>query len=508
VVAVLGFFVLAAAWALADPLLSGPDEPAHLIRAEAIVRGQLVGRPTSTNADNPNTLVRVPGFLQDSGSLAYWCFIFHPEVTAVCAPPLRGPNHLIPLTTYVGHYPPLYYAAVGWPSLLDDGTTGVLGMRLASVLLSALLLGTAMWLALRRSRFLVVAVLVAATPTVVYYAASVNPNGMEMASAVCFWCALLGLTMPWPEAVPSVDRAEIVIAGVSGSLLALSRGLSPAWVVLGLIAAIAGGDPARLRLLARRGDARIAAGALVLVVGASVAWVIGEHGLDELGYPSRSSYLSLLHQTLEATPHYLSEMVGYFGANNVPAPPFATTVVVLGLAALVVGAFAVGSWRERIVLALLLIAIVAVPVASGVATGHHYGLIWQGRYTVAVGVGSPLFAGYVLGAWFERRRAEQHQGQAMRWIASGCVVLALALAAAQFTSFLWNLRRFMVGSSGSFSGVFGGIWHPPVDGFVLLILAGCGALLLALLTFEAPGASRRSLVVGDSAVVSEPAAAG
>lgn len=503
--AVVGFFLLMAAWALADPLLSGPDEPAQLIRAEAIVRGQLVGRPQTANADNPVTIVRVPGFLQNSNSLQYWCYIFVTNGTAQCAPPLSGPDHLIPLPTYVGHYPPLYYEAVGWPSLLDDGPTGVLWMRLVSALMNALLLGTALWLAARRSRLLVAAVLVAVTPTVVYYSASINPNGLEMTSAVCFWSAVLALAMPWPSldhcadpapaasgppaavASPAPAAAEIVIAGVSGSLLALSRGLSPAWVIIALGAALLGGDVARMRAAAHRRGVRLAGAAVLVVMMAAVVWIVTEHGLDELGYPSHSSYVSLFHQTLKATPHYLAEMVGIFGANNVPAPPFATAVVVSGLALFVLGALAVGTWRQRLVLVLLLLAIVAVPVASGMATARHYGLIWQGRYTIAVGVGSPIFAGYVVAAWFERRRLATARRPATAGgsdalvpsVGAAALVLALALAAAQFTSLLWVLRRFMVGANGPLSGVFRGIWHPPLDGFVLLMAAALGALAVA-----------------------------
>jgi len=494
-VAVAGFFLLTTAWALADPLLSGPDEPAHLIRAEAIVRGQLVGRPVSSNADDPATIVRVPGFLAQANAFRYWCFIFHTDTTAVCAPPLAGPDHLISLPTYVGHYPPLYYLAVGWASLLDDGPTGVLWMRLVSALLNSLLLATALWLAMRRSRLLVVAVLVAITPTVIYYSASVNPNGLEMTSAVCFWCALLGLTMPWPSgegaaltisAPPSSARAETVIAAVSGCLLASSRGVSPAWLLIAVAAAIIGGDAARVRALAGRRSGRLAGAIVLLAVAAAALWVVEEHGLDELGYPSRSSFLSLFHQTLTATPHYLAEMVGVFGANNVPAPPFATAAVVVALALVTCGAFLVGSGRERAVLALLLISIVAVPVVAGVATGHHYGLIWQGRYTLAVGVGAPIFAGYVAAAWFEGRPSQLRAGWLAPVVGFGALLVALALAVAQFTSFLWVLRRFMVGADGPLSGVFSGIWHPPVDGFVLLISAGCGALSLAVLAGRTP----------------------
>ena len=484
VAAVMGFFLVTAAWAFADPILSGPDEPAHLIRAEAIVRGQLIGTSVYSQAGNPNTSVLVPGFLQGSNGLPYWCFIFNPNTTATCAPPLVGPDHLIRLPTYVGHYPPLYYAVVGLPSLADPGKSGVYWMRLLSALVNALLLGSAVWLALRRSRLLAVAVLVAATPTVIYYAGSVNPNGMEMTSAVCFWCAVGLLTMPWPGAV---QRAELSLAAVSGALLALSRGLSPVWVVIAVVAALSAGDRVRMRALARRRDARIAAAALLVATAAAAAWIVLAHGLEELGFPNHESYGWLFTHALSATPHYLSEMVGYFGANNIPAPPFATTAILVAFFVLVAGALILGNWRERAVLTVLLIAIVAVPIAVDVATGRHYGLIWQGRYTMAVGVGSPIFAGHVLTSALSRRRATL----AALTVRAGWIALlaGACVGLAQFTSFLWDLRRFMVGANGPMSGVFGGSWQPPVDGFVLLIaaFAGLGIVTVLLTRSSAEG---------------------
>ena len=43
--AFLAFFALSAAWALATPLTAAPDEPFHMVKAAATVRGQLHGSP-------------------------------------------------------------------------------------------------------------------------------------------------------------------------------------------------------------------------------------------------------------------------------------------------------------------------------------------------------------------------------------------------------------------------------------------------------------------------------
>jgi hypothetical protein len=39
------FYLAIAAWTFASPLGSAPDEPAHLLRAASLVRGQLLGTP-------------------------------------------------------------------------------------------------------------------------------------------------------------------------------------------------------------------------------------------------------------------------------------------------------------------------------------------------------------------------------------------------------------------------------------------------------------------------------
>jgi len=260
-----------------------------------------------------------------------------------------------------------------------------------------------------------------------------------------------------------------------------------------------------VRRLTRRRDVLVAGAVLIASALAAVAWIVGEHGLDELGIPNHQSDASLFRHALDTTPHYLAEMVGIFGANNVPAPAFATTVVVASLALLVVGALAVGSWRQRLVLLALLIGIVAVPLVIDVVSGRHYGLIWQGRYTMAVGVGSPLFAGYVLASWFELRSGPEagaagggwRSGGVAGWlsgrrVSSVVVGVALLLAVGQFTCLLWDLRRFMVGAGGPLSGVLSGFWHPPVDGFVLLIAAACGLLMLTALLLRAPALTQRA----------------
>jgi hypothetical protein len=473
------------AWALADPMLSGPDEPAHIIRAEAIVRGQLIGTPVKAGQGfvpqpegDPEVFVHVPGVLENVNTLRYWCYIFNPDVTAACAPTISGPPHDIRTETYVGRYPPLYYAVVGLPSLADPGPPGIIGMRLVSALLNSLLLAAALALGLRRSRLAALGVLAAVVPTAVYYGASVNPNGFEMSAAVCFFASVLALVLPAPKP-PSLPH--ILTATTSGCLLALARGLSPLFVVIALAAAATVADRDRLKELARRRAARLGGAVLALALVAAVAWIVAADALLELAipYPARVGNLHLVRLALDATPHYLSEMIGVFGANNIPAPLFATVVVVAVAGVLVVGALLVGSRRERLALGGLLVAVVVVPIAADVIGAHRYGFGWQGRYTVPIAVGVPILAGLVLA-----RRLPGHGRRSLAETADRLVLpAALLLGAAQFLCLWWDLRRFMVGARGPLSGVFHhGIWQPPLDGPVILLLALAGVVTVSIAT--------------------------
>ena len=175
-------------WLLAMPLFSSPDENAHVVKAAAVVRGQLLGTDEHNAAGDTLTHVTVPAaFVSDVP-----CFAHRPRVPASCAPAQTSSMRLVDATTLAGHYPPLYYAIVGLPSLFVPGAGGVYVMRLASGLLNAAFVASAL-LSVRRwsSRIGPLAVGVATTPMVLFLSASVNPNALEIAAAMTVWASLL-----------------------------------------------------------------------------------------------------------------------------------------------------------------------------------------------------------------------------------------------------------------------------------------------------------------------------
>ncbi|WP_232083325.1 DUF2142 domain-containing protein, partial [Arthrobacter sp. SO5] len=102
-------------WALASPLMSVPDEPAHAIKAAAVARGQL-SADTHGKQGDPAVVV-VPAYFAELGPQT--CTAFRPDLTAACAPQL-DPTHRGPVTaaTTAGNYNPFYYMLVGLPSRL------------------------------------------------------------------------------------------------------------------------------------------------------------------------------------------------------------------------------------------------------------------------------------------------------------------------------------------------------------------------------------------------------
>src|SRR3954452_23631241 len=89
--AFVAFFALAAAWALASPLTAVPDEPAHMIKAAATVRGQLHGTPITVVTHNgpitnhlPMTGYRLPSAYADLVNL-HECYFNDARIPASCA---------------------------------------------------------------------------------------------------------------------------------------------------------------------------------------------------------------------------------------------------------------------------------------------------------------------------------------------------------------------------------------------------------------------------------------
>ncbi|MGZ4717130.1 MAG: DUF2142 domain-containing protein, partial [Acidimicrobiales bacterium] len=192
------FGALACLWSLTTPLGAGPDEPAHIIKAVAVARGDF---NASVVVEHPGPRYSVPRTTLDVsraiGALttARDCYILRPEVPAGCAPSIGADTTIAPATTEAGAYPPLYYLLVGWPSRVLAPQPAIYAMRMIGALLAAALLASGLASATRitRRRLVVTGAALALTPMALYLAGVVNPNGLEIAGAFCLWLAALDL---------------------------------------------------------------------------------------------------------------------------------------------------------------------------------------------------------------------------------------------------------------------------------------------------------------------------
>lgn len=458
------FFALLAAWSLSTPKFAAPDEPAHAARAGSLVRGQLLGRPLSSNPADPRVAVGLPLSLVPTN---IGCFIFQSSQPASCARVTSPLPDLRTVSTYTGRYPPLYYLAVGLPSLWASSGRVLWWMRLGGDAVNAVLLTAAFIIAGRsmRSVWSLVGVAAATTPMVLFLGSVVNPSGLEICSAITLWSALLALTRS-----PGGDRSRTVVmwATVSAVVLDSTRGLSPVLMALSVLAAFAAASPARLRRLLGRRQVRVG-GVVVAGLGAvAVGWVLwaGTLRLMQVSIVPASMSTAHLVRVVLGQNIQFDEFVGRFGWLDTRSPVWVVYLWAAALCGLVVALVHRRAWRVLTVVGVLAAASILIPTVEGVVQARTIGLFSQARYIMPLAVGLPILAGTAL------RFGRPISGR------NGQLLLA-ALAAAQLAAFWAALNRYRFGSPPQLPLRYGP-WNPPLPAQVLLTVMVIALLALQL----------------------------
>ena len=372
-----GLLIAAVAWAVATPLGGSPDEPAHIIKAASVVRGQFLGEPTDQPAVRS---VMVP---EGIATAADWpCYAFAPAQSANCLREVPDGSDLRPADTSAGLYNPTYYLLVGWPSLLTSDTSlAVIGMRVAGALLVTFFLaaGFAALYRLRPSRATAFGLAAAVTPMVLFLAAAVNPNGLEIATGFALISSLLLVLGPEPLAR---RWPWLLLAGAAGVLLAQTRGLSPLWMaVIAVIAFVATPWERTLREL-RRWPVILTIAVLGAAVVGAVGWTFATGSLGSMGnFPGatdspRRAFLTMLFRTFDPG------LIGVFGWLDAPAPAYVVAMWSFLSFAVVLAAVAVARGRSTWGLAIAVVALLVIPAVVQALSVQTSGYIWQGRYAL------------------------------------------------------------------------------------------------------------------------------
>ncbi|MCU1422409.1 MAG: hypothetical protein JWN36_2060 [Microbacteriaceae bacterium] len=498
-VAWLVLSLMAAVWSIATPPGGAPDEAAHAVKAASVVRGELSGAPSVHG-----TVVRVPAYV----AYVYdqTCYAFHPTVTAACgAAPISGdPDRIVTTATTAGLYNPIYYALVGWPTLLAHDETGVYLMRIVSGILSSLFLAAAvaMIATWRRRMIPLLGIAIASTPMVFFLNASINPNSLEVTATLAAFVGVLSIVHR-PDRSLLVERAVIVT--VSAALAVNTRGLSPLWVAIAVLVPFALVGWARIRELLRQ---RAVIVAIVVIAAATVAALLWTTFSNSLGsaitdpeHPASgvgvgASPIAGFVQIFVGTFDYGQGLVGQFGWLDTPAPTPVFFVWAAFIGMLVVASLVVLRGRAFVVAVGFILGLLVLPPLIQAAYIHGGGIIWQGRYAL------PLFvcAMVALATLLDDRMPALSPRSARTLVA---VVLGSWLLS-QVLAFAYALKRYGVGAVGTSwkKLLIDPDWAPPggvpVNLAAAVVIFAAGAVLLALLCLSV---ARE----GGSASIDEPA---
>jgi hypothetical protein len=470
----LVIFSMSSGWALASPISSVPDEPAHIVKAAAVVRGEMVG--AQSGEGGPLLAVQVPRFIEHTNQIT--CFVRDVTATPKCSPPIPGdPDELVTGLTTAGLYNPLYYAAVGWPSLFLGGFKAVYGMRIVSALLTSIFLALAFSALsqLPRHKWAVMTLSAAITPMTVFLNGSVNPNSLEFGTTAAIAANLLLLLKGSLQGRALV--VPVIVTTLAAALLANSKALSLLWLLVVVVVVLILGTASEINTLLRRPV--VWAGAAVIGMSCAFAlwWVASHNSLASkpfdgagLGFDAGAEIM------LDKTFLFMRGYIGVFGWLELEAP---TGVMALWMAlffSVALGGIIYGKGRYRVATIFISAALLMLPILLQAVIITDQGMVWQGRYILAIFVPCLMIAGLALD------NANPRLWPTAALPALNCLVVLLAVC--HLVTFIWVLRRYVTGLALDIRWaemIDSPQWQPPTGSLTVLAAFAAATVLGALL---------------------------
>ena len=333
---------------------------------------------------------------------------------------------------------------------------------------------------------------VALTPMVLYLAAGINPNSLEVAATMAAFCGFV-VTLDNAHRIRHVAPAVVTVVA-STIVLANTRQVSLVWLLCALITGL---------LLFRASEIKAAFRNRLVLTGVAVAvpgvalglyWIYlmlhapANSGAAPEGIASPDPGMSIFRAFLtmvERASEFVPQYIGVMGWLDSPVPMvvvmfWSMWLVFAILLPLTLRPFKMtrGAWAA---LALLII----VPAVLQASIWKSMGFIWQGRYNLPLLVVFLIAVGMTARSLRIPRTAEAPRvARVLLWAGVFCHVLA----------FVFVLRRYAVGTFGGgnwLAMINGVLWQPPL-GWALLTLAYLAVMVASansLFRFLFPGLS-------------------
>lgn len=484
--------VVIGTWSLVTPPNAGPDEVGHMVRSVAVVQG----------APGDSSIVAPAWIAWPDIS----CYALYSDRPASCASSLDGPSDEVLLVTRAGEYPIWGHLVPGAAVKMSSASTSPYLARLASAIVAAGLVVASLSMARRRAPVAGALTLLALTPMAWFTFAVVNPSGPAIAGALAVWVSMLfvrsSAAQPWLFTVglaaamlPRRDSvfwaaAVLVAAAIATdtSLLARVRALPRSALAVLVASIVASGWWAFDNGVQTTGLFGLSAG---LVVGHE-AWRVARaaggarrHVADTVAVASSVVVAAALMITRDGgfdsalfgtivgeTGSNLLEAVGAVGTLDARIPLWAFwmfVVLVVAIAGLSWTVAETLATRRAVVagVGVLVVAVVAA-WALEMARGNTTGTYWQGRYSLPLLLGVPMLVGLPL-VTTTRRDVER----------LACVAAASGAALTSVVTFAAAVRRWGVGTTGSWDPRAWDTYGAPVSTSLLIALHAVAAVCLA-----------------------------
>ena len=200
---------------------------------------------------------------------------------------------------------------------------------------------------------------------------------------------------------------------------------------------------------------------------------------------------------LERLDLLVTSSIGRFGWLDTTSPYGVIVAWLAALGAVVLLGICLARRRGVVTIAGNLMAWLAIPTVIAISGARQDGILGQGRDYMALAVGIPIVATFLVGERIGDRRTTLRLS----------TMIVVLLAACQVADFYGALRRNVVGSAGPsnlLTPVVGG-WRPPIPPIVLIIAFTLAMVAFAIILCAAAGAQAGQVAEPALAVTMRPA---